>query len=81
MHFEESFFSTLSIVQCLSLKTTFRKLALLPSSGKEGEGKEVPPLSRPFLPENGSRACFRDVVFKEKHWTINKVLKKDSSKW
>jgi hypothetical protein len=38
MHFEESFFGTLPIVQCFSLKTTFRKLALLPSSGKKGGG-------------------------------------------
>jgi hypothetical protein len=37
MHFEESCFWTLSIVQCFSLKTTFRRLALLPSSGKWGE--------------------------------------------
>jgi hypothetical protein len=34
--FEESLFRTLSIVQCFSLKTTFRKLALLTSSGKKG---------------------------------------------
>jgi hypothetical protein len=42
MHFEESCFRTLSIVQCFPLKTTFRKLALLPSSGKNG-GKVVEP--------------------------------------
>jgi hypothetical protein len=35
--FEESCFRTLSIVQCFSLKM-FRKLALLPSSGKREEG-------------------------------------------
>jgi hypothetical protein len=35
MHFEEFCFRTLSIVR-LYLKTTFRKLALLPSSGKKG---------------------------------------------
>jgi hypothetical protein len=34
--FEGSCFRTLSIVQCFSLKTTFRKLALLLSSGKKG---------------------------------------------
>jgi hypothetical protein len=34
--FEESCCRALSIVQCFSLKTTFRKLALLPSSGKKG---------------------------------------------
>jgi hypothetical protein len=34
--FEESCFMTLSIVQCFSLKITFRKPALLPSSGKKG---------------------------------------------
>jgi hypothetical protein len=39
MHIEESCFRTLSIVQCFSLKTTFRKLALLPSSGKGGGGR------------------------------------------
>jgi hypothetical protein len=39
----------------------------------------VPPLP-PFLPEDGSRASFRNVVFKEKHWTMGKVLKQDSSK-
>jgi hypothetical protein len=38
MHFEAAFFTTLSIVQCFSLKT-FQKLALLPSSGKKwGKG-------------------------------------------
>jgi hypothetical protein len=37
MHFEESCFWTLSIFQCFFiLKTTFRKLALFPSSGKKG---------------------------------------------
>jgi hypothetical protein len=36
MHFEESCFRTLSIVQCFSLKTPFRKLALFPSSGEKG---------------------------------------------
>jgi hypothetical protein len=78
MHFEESCFTTSSIVQCFSLKT-FRKLALLPSSGKKGGrggpvtltlskgphrvGATPSPL---FLPEDGSRASFRNVVFKEK---------------
>jgi hypothetical protein len=39
MHFKESCYRTLSIVQCFSLKTTFRKLALLTSSGKKaGKG-------------------------------------------
>jgi hypothetical protein len=38
MHFEESCFRTLFIVQYFSLKATFRKLALLPSSGKGGGG-------------------------------------------
>jgi hypothetical protein len=40
MHFEESCFWTLSTLQCFFLKkTTFRMLALLPSSGKkEGKG-------------------------------------------
>jgi hypothetical protein len=32
-----------------------------------------------FLPEDGSRASLRNV-FKEKHWTMDKVLKQDSSK-
>jgi hypothetical protein len=36
MHFQESCFGTLSVVQYFSLKTTFRKLALFPSSGKKG---------------------------------------------
>jgi hypothetical protein len=36
MHFEESCFRPLSIVQCFALKTTFRKLALLSYSGKKG---------------------------------------------
>jgi len=45
MHVEESCFRTLSIVQCFSLRTTFRKLALLPSSGKKGgKGWHLPPL-------------------------------------
>jgi hypothetical protein len=39
----------------------------------------VPPFP-PFLPEDGSRANFRIVVFKEKHWTMDKVLKQYSSK-
>jgi hypothetical protein len=38
IHFKESCFTTLFIVQCFSLKTTFRKLALLPSSGKKWGG-------------------------------------------
>jgi hypothetical protein len=41
--------------------------------------EEVPPLP-PFLPEDGSTAGFRNVVFKEKHWTMDKVIKQDSSK-
>jgi hypothetical protein len=43
MHFEECCFRTLSIVQCFPLKTTFRKLALLPSSGKKVGGKGLAP--------------------------------------
>jgi hypothetical protein len=44
MHFEESCFWTLSIIQCFfPLKTTFRKLDLLPSSGKKQEGEGVEP--------------------------------------
>jgi hypothetical protein len=34
----------------------------------------------PFLREDGSRENIRNVVFKEKHWTMDKVLKKESSK-
>jgi hypothetical protein len=54
MHFEESCFTTLSIVKCFYLKTTFRQLALLPSSGKKG-GAGVArtlwgPLERASLP-------------------------------
>jgi hypothetical protein len=99
MHFEESCFTTLSIVHCFSLKTTFRKLDLLLSSSKKG-GQEVAPTlwglleralsnenhrvgatpSTPPLPEDGSTASSRNVVFKEKHWTMDKVLKQDSSK-
>jgi hypothetical protein len=40
----------------------------------------VPPLPL-FLPEEGSRDSFQNVVFKEKHWMIDKVLKQDSSKF
>jgi hypothetical protein len=81
MHFEESLFMTLSIVQCFSLKTKFRKLALFPSSGKKGEGLAPTLWGRPpFLPEDGSRVSFRNVVFEEKHWTMDKVLKRDPSK-
>jgi hypothetical protein len=56
-------------------KKTFRKLALLPSSGKRGEGGtySVGSLERanfnhwsPCLPEDGSKASFRNDVFKEK---------------
>jgi hypothetical protein len=42
--------------------------------------KEKLPSLPPFLPEDGSRASFRSVVFKEKHWTMDKVQKQDSSK-
>jgi hypothetical protein len=31
----------------------------------------------PFLPEDGSRASFRNVDFKDKHWTMDKILKQD----
>jgi hypothetical protein len=71
-----------------SLKKTFRKLALPPSSGKKGGRggtysvgsvrKSFPP---PFFPEDGSRTSFRNVVFKEKLWTMDKVLKQDSLKY
>jgi hypothetical protein len=40
----------------------------------------APTLPPPFLPEDGSRASFRNVVFKENHWTTDKVLKQDPSK-
>jgi hypothetical protein len=37
---EETFFRTLSVLKCFFLlKTTFRKLALLPTSGKKGGGR------------------------------------------
>jgi hypothetical protein len=77
--FEESCFRTLSIVQCFSLRTTFRKLALLPSSGKKNVEGMAHPSPPPSLPEDGSRASFQNA-FKEKHWTKDKVLKQDSSK-
>jgi hypothetical protein len=40
----------------------------------------VPTLSPLFLPEDCSRASFRNVDFKEKHWTMDKILKQDPSK-
>jgi hypothetical protein len=43
MLFEKSYFRALSIVQNFSLKTTFRKLALLRSSFKNWVGKGVAP--------------------------------------
>jgi hypothetical protein len=44
VHLEESCFWTLSIVQRFIFKeTTFRKLALLPSSGKKKGGEGVAP--------------------------------------
>jgi hypothetical protein len=82
MNFEESCFWTLSIVQWFFLlKTTFRKLALFPSSGKKGEGKGWHVLCRAPSKElvsitgpDGSRASFWNVVFKgKKHWTMDKV--------
>jgi hypothetical protein len=39
----------------------------------------VPPLPHLFLPEEGSRASFRNV-FKEKDRTMDKILKQNSSK-
>jgi hypothetical protein len=66
----------------------FLKLAVRPSSGKKGKSGgsySVKSLGAtpypPFLPEDGSRASFRNVDFKEiKHWTMDKVQKQDSSK-
>jgi hypothetical protein len=89
MRFEKSYFRTLSIVQYFSLKTKFRKLALLPSSVSvqwlrlalsRGSHRVGVTPSPHILPEDGSRASFRNVVFKEKHSTMDKVLKEDSSK-
>jgi hypothetical protein len=69
LQFEESCFRTLSIVQCFfSLKTTFRKLALLPSSGKKRGGGVAPTLWGPLEIANLN------------HWTMDKVLKQYSSK-
>jgi hypothetical protein len=49
-HFEEYCFRTLSVIQCFSLKTTFRKLALLPSSGiKKGREWVAPILWGPVI--------------------------------
>jgi hypothetical protein len=56
-------------VQCL-------RLALCKGSHR------VDAITSPFLPEDGSRASFRNVVFKGKnHWTMDKVQKQDSSKF
>jgi hypothetical protein len=75
MHFEESCFRTLSIVQRFSLETTFRKLTLLPSSGKKGGEGVAPTLWGPL-----ERASLNHWS-SEKHRTMDKVLKQDSSKW
>jgi hypothetical protein len=34
-----------------------------------------------FLPEDGNRSSFRNVVFLSKHWTMDKVQKPDSFKF
>jgi hypothetical protein len=70
MHVEESCFRTLSIVQCFFFKnvseagsaSVFRRLALSKGPHRVG-ATPFPPL---LLPEDGSRASFRNVVFKEK---------------
>jgi hypothetical protein len=50
MHFEEPCFTTSSIVLCFPLKTTFRKLPLLPSSGiKKGREGVAPILWGPVI--------------------------------
>jgi hypothetical protein len=94
-HFEESCFWTLSIVQCFSFKkqrfgrwlcfrlqvkkegrdwTEWLRLAL--SKWPHRVWTTPSPL---FLPEDGSRTSFRNVVLKEKNWTMEKVQKQDSS--
>jgi hypothetical protein len=68
---EISFWRVLTMVWCISKNLA---LGLYPSTPKSRSH----PIPR-FLPEDGSRASFRNV-FKEKHWTMDKVLKQDSSK-
>jgi hypothetical protein len=91
MHFEESCFRTLSIVQCFFFKkTTFRKLALLPSSGKK-RGRVAPTLwgslQRASLNHlnylnTEVEPAYETLFFKRKrHWTMDKVKKQDSSKF
>jgi hypothetical protein len=55
MRFEESCFWTLSIVQSFFFKNNV---------SEAGSASVLPPPL--FLPQDGSRASFRNVVFKEK---------------
>jgi hypothetical protein len=84
MHFEESLFRTLFIVQCFSLKTKFRNLAL-PSSGKKVQRLKLDHSKGPhrvgatpsplFYLKTEAEPVSETLFLKKKHWTMDKVLK------
>jgi hypothetical protein len=72
LHLKDSYFWTLSIVQCFLKNTSFRKQDLFPSSGKVKVG---PSLLGPFLRE-GNRSSFETLCFWEniERWTKSKSM-------
>jgi hypothetical protein len=83
MHFEESYPSS----NVFSLKTTFLKLALFPSSGKRGGAPTLwGPLERASFNhwtylKMEAEPVSETLFLKKKHWTMDKIRKQDSSKW